>query len=542
MSSQLRAVIFGLFVLASAVPARAVAQGSSPVPVHAELFAGGEFEEYLRTLQVTGRVPLYPWSIRGFSRLELGRLAPVDSVHPWVGRYDLAPDGGARGITLVQPQGELVLNSNFPYGINNGPTWTGRGLTASARFGFRGHWGPVSVSLVPEAFIAQNAGFEIFDHGVVGDSAFAASRRPNSIDAPQRFGDGAYGRIDPGESGIRIDLPLVTAGLSTASQYWGPAGAHPLLLGNNAGGFVHAFAGTGTPVDLWVGRAHGRIVWGILEQSRYSWVQGREPRRFMSGLVAVFTPRWTPGLEVGAGRFFHSPWPGRNLSFDHLLKPLEGLLKENLDTGQPDNSDPDNQIASVFARWVFPGAGVEVYGEFGREDHSWDSRDLLLEPDHISAYMLGFRRVWARGPDELVALRGELINSQITHLEQTRGQSGFYVHSAMQQGHTHRGQILGSAAAYGGGGGLLAIDRYHEGGRWTVEASRLLRSELSPRTVGGVEQPSGVDVVYGLDAEALVFLRGLDLTARVSAAHNLNRNFADDRFNLGAAVGVRMRR
>jgi hypothetical protein len=369
------------------------AQQHTAIPVSAEVAAGSEGEEYLRTLQVAGLAPWYPWSIRGFSPREVERLAATDSVHPWAGRRSFDPPQA--GLSVVHPQGDLVFNSAFPYGINNGPRWAGRGITAAVRGGIAGRWGPLSFSLIPEAFISQNAGFEMMDNLLGGDSIYADGISPRAIDLPQRFGSGRYARVDPGESGIRLDLAGIAVGASTGAQFWGPAATHPILLGNNAGGFPHVFTGTSIPVNVGVGRVHGRLVWGALSHSKHALVDDLFADRAMAGLVAVFAPRWTPGLEIGAARFFHSPAPD-GFTADLLWKPLEGLLKERLDTGFADNNDPDNQIASVFARWVFPAAGLEVYGEFGREDHSWNRRDLLLQPDHISAYLLGFRRVWAR--------------------------------------------------------------------------------------------------------------------------------------------------
>src|SRR5581483_7717213 len=99
------------------------------------------------------------------------------------------------------------------------------------------------------------------------------------------------------------------AELSTADQWWGPAIENPLILSNNAPGFLHLSIGTSTPVNIGIGRVHGRVVWGRLEQSAYSPDQGPDSLRFMSGLVAEFMPRGVPGLELGAARFFNSPWP-----------------------------------------------------------------------------------------------------------------------------------------------------------------------------------------------------------------------------------------
>src|SRR5690606_15276481 len=110
-------------------------------------------------------------------------------------------------------------------------------------------------------------------------------------------------------------------------------------------------------------------------------------RRVMSGLVGVFLPRWTPGLEIGVARFFHTPWPAGGLALDHFLKPFEGILKSGLDGDGMggDGSDRDNQLGSIFGRWAVPRTGFEVYGGFAREYHSYNLRDLFLEPDHNSA-------------------------------------------------------------------------------------------------------------------------------------------------------------
>src|SRR5690606_33231392 len=133
----------------------------------------------------------------------------------------------------------------------------------------------------------------------------------------------------------------------------------------------------------------------------------------------------------------------------------------------------DNQLATAWARWAFPDAGLEVYGEFARNDHPWDLRDLVVEPDQNAAWMLG--GAWAGGrPDRMWVVRGEPANSRITHICTVRQrQSMFYRHSRARQGHTHRGRILATSAIYGGGGSYLGVDLYERwgrvGGRWRRE-------------------------------------------------------------------------
>lgn len=540
--ARLAALLLGALAL---LPAPSAAQEEAPSPVWGEVYPGGELEEYLRLLQLAGKSPLHPWSARGLSPSEVERLSPRDSAHPWAERYAFRPErAGGVSYHLHAPRVLSVYNSAFPYGLNDGPVWAGRGVTTAAQAGASVRYRGISLTLAPIFFGAQNAGFELSPHLREDSSAWANAytdwRNPALIDLPQRYGEEAYGRVDWGQSTLRADLGKVALGLSSANQVWGPASEHPLVLGTNAPGFVHAFAGTSRPVDLRVGELHGRFLWGRLEQSPYASVSPDSSVRFMSGVVAVFTPRWIPGLEVGGSRFFHLPWPGGGLGWRHLTKPFETFVKVDLgneEIVELEESVVSNQIASLFARWALPGAGFEVYGELASEDHRHNLRDFILEPDHNAAYMLGFRKLWQRQGEEFWTLRGELVNAELSHLHRGRRQEPFYIHARSRQGHTHRGQVLGSPAAYGGSGSLLAVDRYHPGGRWTLAWRRTLRQERGDfLTTGEVRPP---DVMQGVRAEALLFRGRWGVFGGVEGVYNFNRDFQSSVFNLNAGIGVR---
>src|SRR5690349_1059369 len=148
--------------------------------------------------------------------------------------------------------------------------------------------------------------------------------------------------------------------------------------------------------------------------------------------------------------------------------PVSMLFRDNNSTDAFINGA--NQIASVFFRVAPPAGGVEVYGEFYREDHSGNSRDLLVEPDHSSAYVLGLRRVWSRR-DGFGAITIERANARITHLLRVRSQGPVYAHEGLTEGHTYLGQILGSSALFGGSGLICAVDdiRSHRARQFAVE-------------------------------------------------------------------------
>jgi hypothetical protein len=391
----------------------------------------------------------------------------------------------------------------------------------------------LSFVLAPQVFRAQNASFPIKPNGRTGAQAFGDAYS-FGIDLPQRFGDGAYQRIDPGQSAVQLSAVGLTVGASTANEYWGPASEEPFLLGNNAAGFVHAFAGTDGPVALGALRLNVRLIAGRLDQSAYSFATERNRRRYLSGVVVSFGIRQLPGLEIGGGRVFENIWPDSGFGFGDVVKPLfQSLLKSNLnDKFGNAGTSPDNQIASVFGRWAFPESGFELYGEYGREDNAWDMRDLLLEPDHDVSFMLGLSRVWKRQGARLLVLRGELMNSQVTDLNRVRAQTPPYTHSPILQGHTQLGQVLGAPSGYGGDGATIAADLYSPFSRLTVSWRRAMREPPPAPTAPH-------DVLQALSVDGLFFRRSVDLAPTATLVYNGSRNGGGGVFNVRFGLAAR---
>jgi hypothetical protein len=535
----------------STTPLAAQLGGGVPRHLHGQLDAGSEEEAYVRNLQLAGIVGQHPWSVRPLPFR--GSQLTADSLHPWSRRLDLtrAPRGTYASVLPVATV--LRYNSAYPFGSNDGAVWSGRGATLSATAGVAAGAGPISLALRPIAYWAQNAAFPLAPTGFSGRLSYANPQFPDQIDRPQRFGEGSFGRLDPGQSWIRADLGPITAGASTANQWWGPTSEYPLILGNNAPGFAHVFAGTSRPINVLIGTIHGRMIWGRLEQSEFSPVTGsryfvdaEEPGRvrFATGVVGAFSPRFAPGLELGAGRFFHSLWPSDGIPRRYYTKPLEALFKFSLPLrpvpGYADSlGGEDNQLLSLFARWVLPAARSEFYFDYGREDHAAHMNDLLEEPDHSRMYALGFRTLIGLRADRFSVLRAELFNAQIPITAYHRGEGGIYTHTLMRQGHTHRGQVLGSSVGAGEGAGfVLAWDRYTPGGRRTVVFRRELESERGTYHETGVRQPDTQHARLSLGFETRRFLPAVDVRFGANLVQELNRNFAGDRFNIAVHGGV----
>ena len=508
--------------------------------------AGSDYEQYLRAAQIGGIAPLYPWSIRSFSRREIERLVTADTTGPW--------KLGSRFSKSEFALGSLdlggVFNSSYPYGANDGPLWAGRGLTVAASGSVSGFFGPFSFALAPMAFTTTNSSFELLPNGQTGAARYNHGTYPTSIDLPQRFGAGSYSQGDPGNSYFRFDTRWIAAGISTANEWIGPATEFPFLLGNNAPGIAHLFLGSGNPWNIGIGHLHARVMWGKLFQSDFSPVTGGE--RYISSTVtgtirlmasgeAVFVPRGIAGLELGVARFFHIPYGEDQPNSSFWTKPFRIFFYRN-ELAQGDVTASDNQLASIFFRWAFPRAGLEIYGERGYEDQFYDFREFVENLDHDREYMLGFQKILRKREASFDVLRAELVNYQISTLRYTRPNEGFvYVHSRLRQGHTNRGQLLGAYPGAGNAAGsVLAWSRYSPHAQTTFSMRRIVRDQIGEFDKTGIVTENVSDVIVALGAERTQYGTYMDFGGRIQVMDDLNRNFSSDVGNLNLQLSLRL--
>ncbi|HEY0779813.1 MAG TPA: capsule assembly Wzi family protein, partial [Gemmatirosa sp.] len=355
---------------------------------------------------------------------------------------------------------------------------------------------------------------------------------PQFIDNPQRFGARPYARFDLGQSTVRADVLGLTAGLTTANEWIGPTLQDPLIMGDNAAGMPRMFAGTSKPLNVGIGTLHARLEAGRLSQSAYSPMPADSAYRLGMMFTAVGTIRGVPGLELGVTRFVHEFWPGLDNVAARLGAPFGKVYAP---TTADQGAIQENELASVFARWVLTPARVEVWGEYMRNDFAANARDLLVEPDHDAGWVLGARRVWIRRDGGLTAVRIETLNTRVTHLERVRLQARPYEHTPIRQGHTELGEVLGSFSGEGGLATTVGLDRYRADGRWTFEYDYRVR-----QTSLGEAAPSNQwDVYHVLRAERLRFGRARDLFTGAAVIADLNRNFVRDAYGLRLDAGWR---
>jgi hypothetical protein len=374
------------------------------------------------------------------------------------------PFRGVNGFAISPASAWIAANTTRPGHAGDGAAWRGRGLTVAAAGGFGYERGILSVSLRPMAFATQNAAFEptVGNPIAPGDYRYLDGIIGPQIDIPYRFGGSALARVEPGESWITADTRYAGAGFSTASQLWGPATIYPVMVGPEGPGYPRLFAEIrDLPVGIGLAAVHMSV--GRLESSGFSELPAGARSRRVSALVGRLQPFGLRGIELGATRFVHKRWTPASASLEAVMEPFEGIITEPEDV-------PSNGLGSVFLRIAPPGGGVELYGEMYREDYAADDRDLVVEPDHSSAYILGFRRAW-RTADAVRAVTLESANGRFSHVNRLHGQPVPYVHNVIREGHTHRGQTLGSSALVGGGGVTARFEQVGQLSAHTVEAA-----------------------------------------------------------------------
>lgn len=514
-------------------------------PLRAQLVSVGDpREDYVRVLGLLGLADAQSFAIRPLT--EARAYAGIeDTDHPWSWfvSYRL-PENGARAAPL---QLTTAFNSKFPTGQNDGPLWQGRGLSLALSGGgiYRGDrvllqvrpavvWaGNDDFPLAPVAPPSQNSPFaNPWHRGLSGAR----------IDLPQRYGDGAYRALEPGESEVRFTLGGVLAGVSSTSLWWGPGLRNAIIMSNNAPGFPHVFIGTSKALDVGFGRLEARVIWGRLRESAYFDTVAANNSRFLNGLVLALEPDPLPGLTLGATRLFYEPMP-RRFGIGHLVRVFAGVTKRGFATPEdPQGNDPADQLLSVFGRWVLPRSGFEAYVEWSRNDHNWDIRDFLLEPEHSQGYTVGFQKAQHLSEGRIFRLQGELTHLERDPTFQVRGTPTYYAHSRVRQGYTHHGQVIGAGIGPGSNSQYLGADIFVHWGRFGGFIGRQVHDNDAYYAIAGDSITFNRHYVETQAGLRLLALRGpVELGGELVVSRHMNRDYVlhHDPLNVNFQVSAR---
>lgn len=474
--------VFSAATIAVAVIAAHASPCTSQQPAirnRSALWVGAPLDEYIRLLQLSGEVPLASRMLRPLQS-EMDALVLSDSaklaMNPWRARYGSRQraDTNRFRVEVYDPILRLTENSAVPFGANDGALWAGRGISGAVDVGGALRYGGLTVRLAPAITWSQNASFTLgalharYNNGIAQPKSIPADMSPYAdpymsfnIDMPQRFGDQAFGTLDWGQSSIRFERYGVAASAATENMWWGPGQENALVMTNNAGGFPHFTLGTAKPANIGIGRFEALYAVGLLRGSSY-WRQAAPDtiaRRWMTALSFVLEPRGAPGLYLGATRAFYSFVPQGGIPASELFEIFQPFTKSSFQTdSNPTGNDRRDQMISFSMRWVMPESRFEVYGELGRNDHPVDRRDLVLEPDHATAYVVGLQKLFTLG-DGFLRASAEVADLAGGLTRLVRAQPTWYTHYIVTPGYTQNGQVIGAGVGPGGEARSLRVDR-----------------------------------------------------------------------------------
>lgn len=368
-------------------------------------------------------------------------------------------------VGAYEPVFTYTLNSRLPYSENNGAAWYGRGHNTELQGGGYLTSDYLTITFRPHLIFTQNRNFET-PRFIPSDSDGNPRYRAifANIDMPFRFGPDAYTTFDWGQSSVRLHYKSIEAGFSNETLWWGPGVRYALMMSNHAAGVKHLFIGTRRPLKLpAIGDMEFRWIWGRPEDSEYFTENDNE--RFMNALNIVYSPSFIPNFSVGLARVFHKYIPEGGLQAADYFEILQAFQKTQQNfTDERGFNDVSNQLVSVYFRWVFPESGAEFYGEYFREDHNFDMRDFLMEPDHDRAYTLGLQKIIESNWIDFFKFNAEINSLVPNRVDEVRPQTYYYRHSRIKQGHTSKGEVLGAGIGPGSGSQYLGIEGYFESG------------------------------------------------------------------------------
>lgn len=376
---------------------------------------------------------------------------------------------------IYEPVLTNTYNSKIPFGENNGAAWYGKGLNTEFQGGVFATSEYVTVTFRPHFIYTQNNDFLVprfVPRDAEGNVQFGDETLGFGIDRPFRFGPDSYTTLDLGQSSARIHYKGIEAGISNEPLWWGPGVRYALTLSNNGPGLKHTFLGTRFPlkIPLNIGKFEFKLIGAWPDDSEYYVnAEQTDQRRFMSGLNLIFSPAFAPNLHLGFTRAVHQYISDEGLSISDFKNAINF---SNRQTAAGQNAQ--NELISVYFRWVFPESHAEVYGEYYREDSFLDSRDLFLEPDHDRAYTIGFQKIIESNWIDFFKVNLELNSLVPNRLDEVRPQAYYYTHGIIEQGHTNGGQILGAAIGPGSESQFLGVDGYFSKGKVGLFVQRVV--------------------------------------------------------------------
>jgi hypothetical protein len=316
-----------------------------------------------------------------------------------------------------------------------------------------------------------NAGFEfsskLLDVRFYPDALFLEQDSMRTSSKPLFFGRNSMIRLKAGR--------WLALSAGTESLWWGPSVFNSLMMSNNAPGFPHLSLNTYKPLKLPFGTIEFQLLVASLrngsglpmENAGLQPIESALPgyldnERFYNGLNLAFQPSFLKGLTIGLNRSVQYYTFDRTLQGNFMQKffpVISPTFKSKVGGSQSEDDRRRDQLINFFARFMFTEKKIEIYGEYGWNDHKNNLRDLVLNPDHASAYNLGFRKAVPGSEKSFWTIEAELTQMAPTNSEIARPAGNWYTHFPILEGYTNYGQVVGGGVGPGDNTATIRVSR-----------------------------------------------------------------------------------
>jgi hypothetical protein len=394
-----------------------------------------DIDEQIRNLQLLNKIPSdQSLTIRPYytdTKFNYAKiLSLIDSNIQYNG---ILYQSRGNSISLLPINFSQKLNTDHPYGWNDGAMSYSKGYQTQVGAGIFASFGNLKVQLRPE-FVKTASG---------------------QYETNQSWGlvTNGLSKILPGQSSVRYDLGKVSLSASTQNLWWGPGIINSMLMSNNAPGFFHYSFATNRPLKTFLGNFQFQIISAILKQDSSQGFENRNLKklnlqnrdRAYNALTFTFQPVIMKNITFGLTRAFQNLAENNIAGFVPKYLPVLGSF---FGSAYNDTINRD-QILSFNTRWVFPKNHAEVYFEFGYNDAKDNFRDLMLDMSHASGYIFGFKKLSYLNKLDYLDFGAEVIRMAQTPSYLMRNAGNFYEHGRITEGYTHNNQILGAGSGFG---------------------------------------------------------------------------------------------
>jgi hypothetical protein len=462
-----------------------------------------DFDDNIRDLQLLGKLqPEQSLTIRPYI------LTPKLGYDSLLAMID--PDFENNGHLVERKHSDIQLlpinflqkyNSHHPYGWNDGPLSFSKGYQFVGSGGVYMRWRNIHLTLRPEFFKTASDPYETTSSYINVTPAYY------------------WGQLTPfsnkfilGNSSFKIDLGPLSIGLSSENLWLGPGIYSSLIMSNNSQGFNHITFSSNRPLKTPIGNFELKIIGGTLTSNP---IQGFENKnltapgndfknRYLNILSLSYNPFLFKNLYLGFNRAFQQYTqinPSNKLT-DYYLIALKPLFRNVYQ----DNAFAIDQLLSGHVKYLFPKYHSEIYFEYGWNDGTSNSRDLILDMSHSAASIFGIKKIEYLSEKTYINFEVEATQMAQRPSYLQRNSGNWYIHTQLPDGYTNENQILGAGSGLGNNVQTFAISLNKGWNKIGIKFQHIARNPMQLATYWPTQEWQNIylnniawhDLAYGI--------------------------------------------